>query len=502
MGTAAMKAPKKRSKPSITRGAGKPIPAPVHVLAPRETEPRSASRTITPWLMVVLVVVLFSGGLFGYDQGVISGALGGIEKTFSLSVLLVQVVTSWVTLGALAGALAAGELADRIGRKRTVLIAGVLFTLGALMQAVAPGVMVLVAGRLIIGAGVGVAAVAAPLYAAELAPTAVRGRFISAYQLAITIGIFLAYLVNGWLAESDSWRIMLGVAAVPGLLLFGVALLAPESPRWLMKVGRRDDAAAELHRVRPGIDVKPRLDSIEVALREEGGHASWTELFHREWRRPLMIGVWLAIFQQITGINAIIYYANQIFASAGFDTQASQTTATTWAIGGVNVAATLIAIAFIDKLGRRKLLLAGLAGMGASLIVVGFAFQFIITGAAATAAATGPSAAGIVTLLALVGFIICFAFSMGPVVWTVINEIFPGHIRGRAVAVATAVNWGSAYLVSQSFLSLTGGIGNSMTFWLFALFCLIAWVWIYFRVPETKGQSLERIQQLWKKPAA
>lgn len=216
-----------------------------------------------------------------------------------------------------------------------------------------------------------------------------------------------------------------------------------------------------------------------------------------------MIGVWLAIFQQITGINAIIYYADQIFASAGFVTQSAQTTVTTWAIGGVNVLATLIAIAFIDNLGRRKLLLTGLIGMGISLVVVGVAFRYIVPQAAGAAAATaaasaGPTSAGIVTLLALVCFIICFAFSMGPVVWTVINEVFPGHIRGRAVAVATAVNWGSAFLVSQSFLSLIGAMGNSLTFWLFALFCGVAWVWIYFRVPETKGQSLEQIQQLWK----
>ena len=462
--------------------------------------------SVTPWLRVVLAVVVFSGGLFGYDQGVISGALHGIKATFSLSPLLVEVVTSWVTLGALFGALAGGELADLIGRKRTVLIAGAMFSVGALVQALAPDTVVLVAGRLIVGGGVGVAAVAAPLYAAELAPSTLRGRFVSAYQLAITAGIFLAYLVDGWLSHSDAWRIMLGASAVPGLLLFGVALVAPRSPRWLMKEDRRADAAAELRKIRPGVDAKPRLDSIEAALRQEAGRASWGEVFHRRWRRPLMIGIGLAVFQQITGINAIIYYADQIFAAAGFATLPSQTTVTTWAIGGVNVLATLIAIAYVDRLGRRKLLLAGLIGMAISLIVVGVAFQFIGPaavaaapgGAAASATAAAPSGAGIVTLLALVGFIICFAFSMGPVVWTVINEIFPGHIRGRAVAVATAVNWGAAFLVSQLFLTLIGWIGNSATFWLFALFCVLAWVWIYIRVPETKGQSLEQIQEIWK----
>lgn len=187
--------------------------------------------------MVVLAVTLFSGGLFGYDQGVISGALHGIKATLALSDLLVEVATSWVTLGALFGALAGGELADRIGRKYTVLIAGAMFTLGALVQAFAPDTLVLVAGRLIVGTGVGVAAVAAPLYAAELAPATLSGRFVSSYQVAITAGIFLACLVDGWLSESDAWRWMLGASAVPGLLLFLVALVAPESPRWLMKMG-------------------------------------------------------------------------------------------------------------------------------------------------------------------------------------------------------------------------------------------------------------------------
>ena len=457
----------------------------------------SSRETFTPWLTVVLVVVLFAGGLFGYDQGVISGALQGIRTTFGLSVLMVQVVTSWVTLGALAGSLAGGELGDRIGRKRTVLIAGALFTFGAVVQWLAPDTTILVAGRLIIGVGVGVAAVSAPLYAAELAPARLRGRFVSGYQLAITVGIFLAYLIDGWLAGKASWRVMLGAAAVPGLALFLVALIAPESPRWLMMVHRRDDAAVAMRRIQPGIRVPQHLASIERALRQDAGRATWGVVFHREWRRPLLVGVGLAVFQQITGINAIIYYANQIFASAGFITEASRMTATTWAIGGVNMFATLIAIGFIDRLGRRKLLLAGLLGMAISLVVVGAAFRFIAQGGHAMASA-GPSAAGIVTVAALVAFIVCFAFSLGPVTWTVITEVFPAHIRGRGVALATAVNWGSAFLVSQCFLSLVGTIGSPMTFWLFAAFCVIGWIWIYYRVPETKGQSLEQIQQLWK----
>ena len=482
----------------------KPLPGsrpPTREAPGQPTPPASAS--LTMWLLVVLVVVLFSGGLFGYDQGVISGALSGIKSTFALSPLIVEVVTSWVTLGALLGALAGGELADRIGRKRTVLIAGALFTLGAAVQAFAPETLVLVAGRLIIGAGVGVAAVAAPLYAAELSPASWRGRFVSAYQLAITIGIFLAYLVDGWLSADANWRLMLGAAAIPGVLLFVVALVAPESPRWLMKMHRRDDAAVEMKKIAPaGDDIDTDLNQVADALSKEPAGGAWSEVFRSEWRRPLMVGLGLAIFQQVTGINAIIYYADQIFGAAGFDTEASRTTVTTWAIGGVNVLSTLIAIAFIDHLGRRKLLLAGLIGMAVSLIVVGGAFQFIATPDATAASvaksSAGPSTAGLVTLVGLVAFIISFAFSLGPVVWTVINEIFPGRIRGRAVAVCTAVNWASAFLVSQFFLSLVGAIGSSVTFWLFAAFSVIGWVWVYIYVPETKGLTLEQIQGIWK----
>ena len=462
-----------------------------------------ARGVMTRWLVVVLAVVIVAGGLFGYDQGVISGALPGIKAEFSLSVLMVQVVTSWVTLGALAGSLAGGVLSDALGRKRTLLIAGALFTFGAVVQWSAPDAAILVIGRFVVGVGVGVAAVAAPLYAAELAPANLRGRFISSYQLAITIGIFLAYLIDaqligGELSAGTPWRAMLGAAAAPGLALLLIVLIAPESPRWLMMMNRRAEAETVAREVEPAIEVAGHLDSIEEALRKDKEAAPWSEILHREWRRPLIVAVGLAIFQQITGINAIIYYANQIFASAGFATEASRATVTTWAIGGVNVLATLIAIAFIDQVGRRKLLLAGLIGMGASLIVVGLAFRFITPEGQATA---GPTAAGVVTVIALVAFITSFAFSLGPVTWTVINEVFPARVRGRGVALATAINWGSAYLVSQFFLSLIQAIGSSMAFWLFALFCIIGWVWVYRAVPETKRQSLEQIQKLWAQKA-
>lgn len=456
------------------------------------------TRRISPWLLMVGVSILLSGILFGYDQGVIAGALEGIGRSFDVGTTATEIITSWVTLGALVGALVAGAVADRVGRRRTILLAAVLFTLGALLESIAPGVEILVAGRLIVGFGVGVASVAAPLYAAEQAPTHLRGRFVSIYQLAITIGIFVAYLVDQLLTNDDLWRMMLGVSAVPAVLLAIVMIPMPDTPRWFMKVGRRDDAERALRKVQPDADVTAEIDDIARAeAADAADRATWGEVFSTHLRRPLMIGVGLAVFQQITGINAIIYYADKIFAQAGFSTPADQASATTWAIGGVNVLATFIAVAYVDRFGRRPLLLAGLVGMATALITVGISFHFMDGADTSGASSSGPTTAGIITLVALVVFIASFAFSLGPVVWTVINEIFPNRVRGRAVAVATAVNWGSAWLVSQFFLTLIEAIGNSATFYLFAAFSVIAWVWIWRRVPETKGRSLEDIQQLW-----
>jgi sugar porter (SP) family MFS transporter len=454
-------------------------------------------RRITGWLVMVGVVTMLAGLLFGYDQGVIAGALQGIEQDFTVGTTLAEIITSWVTLGALAGALVAGILADRFGRRPTILVAAGLFTVGAAVEAFAPGPAVLVIGRLIVGFGVGVASVAAPLYAAELAPAHLRGRFVSLYQLAITIGIFIAYAVDQALTNGDFWRVMLGVSAVPGVLL-GLAMLPmKESPRWLLRRGRVEDAVAALSAIDPDADVAAWTAETQAALTAEADQASWRELFGPALRAPLMIGVGLAVFQQITGINAIIYYADEIFAAAGFHTTQEQAAATTWAIGGVNVLATFIAVAYVDRFGRKPLLQAGLVGMAISLAVVGLCFLDIDD-----QNPDGLSMQGVCTLVALVVYIACFAFSLGPVVWTMINEIFPNRVRGRGVALATAANWGSAWLVSQFFLTVTDGIGQAGTFWLFAGFAVVAFIWITARVPETKGRTLEEIEAYFATAAA
>ena len=449
---------------------------------------------LSRWLLLVGAVVMLAGLLFGYDQGVISGALSGIERDWNVSTLAIEIITSWVTLGALVGALVAGGLADRLGRRRAVLWAAFLFCIGAVIEAAAPGVTVLVVGRLVVGFGVGVASVAAPLYASEMAPARLRGRFVSSYQLAITIGIFLAYLVDEFLSSGDTWRWMLGLSIVPGVLLLVAMWPCSDSPVWYLKRGRRDDAAAAIRRVRPDDDVDAELAAIDASLHEQ--EAGWGVVFSRAWRAPLVIGVGLAVLQQLTGINAVIYYADKIFAAAGFSSPGSQTAATTWAIGAVNVLATLIAVAWVDKLGRRPLLFAGLIGMFVSLVTIAICFGSLAhVTAHSTHAANTPSDAGVIMLFATMVFIASFAFSLGPVVWTVINEIYPSHVRGRGVAVATAANWGSAWLVTQFFLTLTNLLGESGTFALFAVMCVVSYGFIWKLVPETKGKTLDEIQQ-------
>jgi sugar porter (SP) family MFS transporter len=449
-------------------------------------------------LLAVGLVIMLAGLLFGYDQGVISGALTGIQQDFSVGTFLLEVITSWVTLGAMAGALVAGWMADRLGRRLTIVAAAVLFIAGALIESVAPGAYILVVGRLLVGFGVGVASVAAPLYAAELAPTRVRGRMVSLYQLAITMGIFVAYFADYLLINGDQWRIMLGISAVPGILLIVAILPLPDSPRWYVTKGRHDEAQVALQKVEPGVDIDDELTAIEElnALEAAG---TWREVFTRRWRRPLVIGIALAFLQQLTGINAVIYYADKIFAAAGFSSPASQSLATLVAIGAVNVVATFIAVAWVDRFGRKPLLMIGSVGMGVSLVVVGAMFEVL---GHQTSHMSGTSTTGVVTLIALVVFIASFAFSLGPVVWTIINEIYPSHLRGKAVAVATAANWFAAWLVAQFFLSLVDLITEAGTFWLFAGFCVITYLFVQRFVPETKGKSLEEVEALWDDPEA
>lgn len=438
------------------------------------------------YIAMVSTIAAIGGTLFGYDTGVISGAILFIQREFALDAAMQGLVVSAVTAGALVGALAAGSTAQRLGRRVTNVGAGALFVLSALLCGLAPGQETLLLGRFLVGLAVGATSVAAPMYIAEVAPPHMRGRLVSFFQLAITVGILVAYLIDAALAGTGSWRWMLALAMVPGVLLAAGMLPMPESPRWLLQNGRDPEARRVLGLLREG-DVEREIGEIREEIAREGA-GSWRDLLASRARPALGVGIGLAVFQQITGINAVIYYAPQIFESAGLSSDTVALAATT-GIGVVNVGATFIAIGLVDRAGRRPLLLAGVSGMVLSLAVLGVAFR--------DGGRSGSGLLELLTVVCLALYIVCFAFSLGPIVWTMIAEIFPLRIRSQAVAVSTAANWAANFAVSLSFPMLRDGIGSAPTFFLYAALGVLTLLFILWRVPETKGRSLEEIERLW-----
>ena len=440
------------------------------------------------FVAMVATIAAIGGGLFGYDTGVISGAILYIKKEFPIDDTVEGLVVSAVTAGALVSALAAGVLADRSGRRLTNIAAGIVFAVASLLCAVATSVSTLVAGRFLVGCGIGLTSVGGPMYIAEASPARIRGTFVSLFQLAVTVGILLAYIVCALLAPAAAWRSMLGLAAFPGLLLAVGMLFMPESPRWLVKHGRRADARAVLAQIDPHGDPDAALAQLEHDLAAEG-QGTWSELLRRTLRPALIVGIGLAVFQQVTGINAVIYYAPQIFQAAGFTSDVTSLAATT-GIGTINVLATFIAIWLVDRAGRKPLLVAGVLGMVTTLTVLGLAFRDVASGAAGSL--------GLITVVCLAAYIVFFAFSLGPIVWLMISEIYPLRNRAQAMAVSTAANWGANFLVSLTFPILTNRLGSSHTFFIYAALGVVTLIFVIARVPETKGKTLEEISALWR----
>ena len=425
------------------------------------------------------------GMLFGYDTGVISGAILFIQREFSLSAGIEEVVVSAVLLGAVAGAVGGGILADRLGRRRLLIVTAVVFGLGAIEAALAPGVAWLVAGRVIAGAAIGVASFAAPLYISEIAPVDIRGKLVSINQVALTSGIVVAYLVDYALAGSQAWRWMFALAVIPAAA-FGIGLLfTPNSPRWLAEKGHTDQARAVLERIRGLEQVESELSEIQKSMAQQKGH--WSELLTPLLRPAMIVGVGLAIAQQITGINTVIYYAPTIFKFAGLPSASAAILASV-GVGVVNVALTVVAMQLIDRVGRRPLLLVSLAGMALSLFVLGLAFFLPqLSGSL-----------GWIAVASLMVYVGSFAVGLGPVFWLVLSEIYPLGIRGRAMSVGTVANWGSNLIVALTFLTLTQVLGRPATFWLYGVVSIGAWFFAYLLVPETKGRSLEEIEAHWR----
>jgi len=451
--------------------------------------------TKTDWKRFVYLATAISalgGMLFGYDIGVISGAILFIKREFSLSPGMEEIVVSSVLLGSLVGAVAGGMLADRLGRRRLLILTAVVFGLGAMGAAVAPGTGSLIAARIIAGAAIGIASFVAPLYISEIAPVNIRGKLVSINQVALTSGIVISYVIDYAFAGSGAWRWMFAMAVAPAAA-FGVGLLfIPNSPRWLVSRGHVDQARAVLKRIRDPEQVEGELGEIQHSTTQQKGH--WSELLNPLLRPAMIVGVGLAIAQQVTGINTVIYYAPTIFKFAGLSS-ASVAILASVGVGIVNLVLTMVAMQLIDRVGRRPLLLCSLAGMALSLAALGMAFAL-----PQLSGSLGWIAVG--SLMIYVG---SFAVGLGPVFWLVLSEIYPLRIRGRAMSVGTVANWTANLIVALSFLTLTQIMGKPATFWLYGVVSVGAWLFAFFLVPETKGKSLEEIEAHWragKKPRA
>lgn len=436
------------------------------------------------FVIIVAVITAIGGLLFGYDTGVISGAILFIRDAFALSSTAQEIVVSAVLIGAVIGASISGVLADKYGRRIMIILAAIIFGLGSIFTALTPDVNTLIAGRIGIGIAIGIASFIVPLYIAEVAPYNIRGALVSLNQLAITIGIVASYLVDLYFATTGAWRWMLGVAVVPSIILGIGMYFMPYSPRWLLSKGWTDRARAVLEKIRDIKEVDDEIKEIKESLDVER-ESKWSDLLDPSIRRALIIGVGLAMFQQLTGINTVIYYAPTILLFAGLGS-ASVSILATAGIGVINVLLTVVAILLIDKIGRRPLLIFGIAGMIISLIILGLAFAL-------------PGLSGSLGLLAVISLMLyvgSFAIGLGPVFWLMISEIYPLKIRGRAMSTATVVNWGMNLLVAITFLSLIQLLGTPGTFWLYAVIGIGALLFVYFRVPETKGKTLEEIERL------
>jgi len=432
-------------------------------------------------------IAALAGLLFGYDTGVISGAILFIKDQFALSAGAVEGIVSAVLLGAVIGAGLSGALADRFGRKKVLIVTALLFAVGAIGASFAADVAMIIAFRFVIGMAIGVASYTAPLYISEISPPEARGALVSLNQLMITCGIVVSYLVDYALTmEQNQWRWMFGLGAIPAVILILGMIALSESPRWLVSRGRISEARGVLSRVMKADGAEIEIKAIQDSLTVKEG--SWKDVA-APWVRPaLIVGISLAFFQQMTGINTIIYYAPTIFEFAGFGSHKVSILATV-GVGVVNVLMTVVAIWFIDRLGRKPLLYVGMTGMAISLGVLGLAFYL-------------PGMADklkMITVLSVVVYIASFAISLGPIFWLMISEIYPLSIRGRAMSLATLANWGFNMVVAATFLTLTEKLGKAGAFWLYGIICVIGIAFCYLYVPETKGRSLENIEAFLKK---
>ena len=460
-------------------------------------------------LIYVIAIIAATGGLlFGFDTGVISGAIPFFQKDFGIDNGMVEQITSAGLLGAILGALFCGKLTDRLGRRKVILASAVIFAVGAVWSGIAADAWNLVLARLFLGVAIGVSSFAVPLYIAEISPTKVRGTLVSMFQLMVTIGVLVSYLSDLYFAdESDMtcWRPMFYVGVIPACILLIGMFFMPETPRWLMSQGRHDESIRILNRIEGEAQAKISFRQMQEEIKSsEAEKSGWRELLQPWLRTPLIICIGIMFFQQFVGINTVIYYSPKIFLMAGFD----GTVAAIWAsvgVGLVNVIFTVVSVYFVDRLGRRKLYFIGLSGIVVSLLLLGLCFVYVNQ--------LGDSVKWVAILL-IFCYVAFFAISIGPLGWLIISEIFPLKLRGLGASLGSLSVWLFNSIVSFTFFKivkaltipgkeiLTEGedLGNPAgAFWFYGGIAFLALIWGYFYVPETKGVSLEQIECFWRK---
>ncbi len=446
---------------------------------------QDASGTIhragTAYGLVIAVAAAVGGLLFGYDTAVISGAILFVRQLFHLSAFETEVAVSAVLLGAALGAAVAGYFADRFGRRPVLLVDAVIFGLFAVLTGMANGLGSFVAARFFVGFAVGVASMITPLYIAEIAPPRIRGALVTLNQLAIVTGILVAYYVDYLFSRSGNWRGMFISAVAPSLVLLVAFIFLPESPRWLASQGRFDAALQILNRVEDPAGARQHMAELEEIT--EVDRLRFGDLFSPRFRKALVVGVGLAVFQQITGVNAIVYYTPIILQMGGFHSASSAILATVL-VGGVNLVFTIVSLFLLDRVGRRPLLLLGIALMAASLLYLGYLFGVA-------------HVARVAILIDVLVYLASFAIGLGPIFWLLISEIYPTTIRGQAMSLATVTIWIFDFLASATFLSLIGVLGARGAFWVYGVASIAALYFSYRKVPETKGRTLEEIEASW-----
>lgn len=431
--------------------------------------------------IIIAIIAAIGGLLFGYDTSVISGAILFVHHQFGLSAFQTELAVSIVLAGAALGAAFAGYFTDRFGRRPVLLVNAIIFGIFAVVTGLSNGLTLFLAARFLVGIAIGVTSMVTPLYIAELAPTSIRGALVTLNQLAIVTGIVVAYYVDYLFSGSSNWRAMFISAVIPSILLLVALIFLPESPRWLAARSRYDDALRVLRRVESDSEAQRNLDELRRITQSD--HLKFWDLFAVRFRKPLLIGVGLAIFQQITGVNTIIYYTPTILQMAGYKSASSALLATVL-VGGVNLIATIVSLFLLDRVGRRPLLLIGIAGMFFGLAHLGYSIG------------VGHVSRGAV-LLDVLGYLAAFAVSLGPIFWLLISEIYPTTIRGQAMSLASVTIWVADLIVSITFLSLVGALGARYAFWLYALACIAAFIFSIKLVPETKDKTLEQIEASW-----